>query len=199
MNINQYQEVYQLLNSDIEPNDKACAFYGIVKGMEVEDVKTKVPFRKVLNFYNVNKLIKQVPIYAWYRIGWKFYFLDLNFSQYTAADVIALRAYFANEDEMVSNLHKIMALLTKRKNKSVDYFNELSEKIKDKVSVSKAYTIGVFFCENYNEVQLLKTLTKRMQKVNNKLQKLQQKKSGGVISRLSTAWQKVIGRIGSSF
>jgi len=198
MNINQYQEVYQLLNSDIEPNEKACAFYAIINDMEVEEVKTKVPFRKVLKYYNVNKHIKQVPIYAWYRIGWKLYFLDLNFSQYTAADVIALRAYFASETEMVSNLHKIMALLTKRKNKSVDYFNELSEKIKDKVSVSKAYSIGVFFCENYSETQLLKTLTKRMKKVNNKLEKLQQKKSEGVISKLSTAWQKAIGRVGSS-
>jgi chaperonin cofactor prefoldin len=170
-----------------------------MKDMEVEDVKNSVPFVKVLKYYNVNKHIKQVPIYAWYRIGWRFYFLDLNFSQYTAADVIALRAYFASEDEMVSNLHKVMALLTKRKDKSVEYFNKLSEKIKDKVSVSKAYTIGVFFCKNYSETEVLKRLTKRMEKVNSELRKLQQKKSQGVISRLSTRWQRVIGRIGNLY
>lgn len=198
MKINQYQEVYELLNSDMPDMEKACAFYSVVKKVDFDHVKDRVPIKKVLKFYRKFNGIKPAIIYGWYWIGWKLYRFDLNFSEYTAADVIALRSYFASEKELVNNLHKVVALVTIRKDKSLEHFENLSEKILKRMNVNKAYALSVFFCENYSEERQLIMLTKRLQKVNKKLTNIQQSKSGSVTSRLSTLWQKAIGRIGTT-
>lgn len=177
MKIKQYQEVYKLTKSDIPELEKAYHFYAIMKGKEYEDVE-HLPINKVLKFY-AKKLQKPsnntvIPIY---RIGLRFYRLNLNITHNTAQDNMAVISFCASEDSMVENLHNILATMTRRtkkQRKSAVHFERLANKIRNKVSWKVAYNLAGFFLTNYNETTILKRLTQMQKNTNTQLERLLQ-------------------------
>lgn len=174
MNIKQYQELYRVLSQDLPELDKACYYYGIMKGMDYEDVCEKIPVAKVLKFYSKFKGIQKKPFFGIYRIGWKFYRIKLDITNNTVDENVSIQSLASNQDETINNLHLILATMTKRKNKSAKYLNQLADKIQKNVSIGMAYSLTVFFLKVYSRENLLKHLTTRLQKVNKELETILQ-------------------------
>jgi len=175
MKIHEYQQVYKLLNDNsIEPNDKAVGFWSILKGEDFEEVRKKVPLNKLHNYMKKWKGIKPSPVFMWYRIGWKFYRLNLNPHSNTSEDTTNVIALAANEESLMENIHKIMATFTRRKNRSSEYYIELSEKIRQHVTINKALALAGFFLTSYEmeRKRELMSLTKKMKKINRELEQM---------------------------
>lgn len=164
-----------MMQSDISELDKAYHFYAIMKGKEFEEVET-ITINKVLNYYkskNVN--IHAIPMYAIYRLGWWFKRLNLNITHNTASDNMAIMAFCSNEDELIENLHKVLATMTRRthkQRKSGRYFDNLSNRIQNEVNVNVAYSMAVFFLKHYNKDAILQRLTTSLEKITKKLERL---------------------------
>jgi hypothetical protein len=198
MKIGQYQEVYSILTDEsIQPIDKACAFYAKLNNMDFDTVVSDVPIREVLNFFASEKEIKPSTIFMWYRIGWRFYRLNLNANSRTEGDIISIKALAANEESLVENLHKIMSIYTVRKDRSVEHYEKLALKIQKHITVGKALALTVFFCQNLEDMRLktLKRLTKKLTKITSELKQMKSQPAG---LASSTVWQKVTGKSGTT-
>ena len=173
MKIKQYQLLYEMLESDIPELDKAYHFYAIMKGQEYND---DLPISKVLDYYQNKQVnLNTSGFIPYYRIGWKLYRLNLNITHNSASDNMAIIAFCANKNELMANLHKVLATMTKRtqaQRKDAKYFDWLSNKIKENISVNVAYSAAIFFLKHYSHTEILKRLTTQMQKVNKKLEAL---------------------------
>jgi len=172
MKIYQYQQVYKILrDDDLQPIEKALWFWSILKKVSYEKAEAEVPLNKLTEFFK-RKDIQPSPFFAWYRIGWRIYRVQLDAFKCTSGDINGALALGVDEESLVSNIHEIMATYTIRKDKSREYHKKLSEKIKYNVDAGKALSIAGFFLTNYEGTRekLLKILTNRMQKINQKLQ-----------------------------
>lgn len=170
MKIKQYQELYRVLSQDLPELDKACYYYGIMKGIDYDEVCETVPVSKVLKFYGNFKGIQKKPFFGIYRIGWKFYRVNLDITNNTVDENVSIQSLASNQDDTINNLHLILATMTKRKNKSSKYLNQLAEKIQNNISIGMAYSLTVFFLKVYSKDNLLKHLTARLQKVNKEME-----------------------------
>ena len=86
-----------------------------------------------------------------------------------------MKALAVNEDSLVENLHEIMATYTIRKDRSREKHKELAENIRQNVDVGKALAVAYFFLNSYEQLKETKLkrlikLTKKMEKINKKLQ-----------------------------
>jgi hypothetical protein len=178
MKIYQYQQVYKILKSDIPELDKACHFYAILKNKPYEEVEN-IPIKKVLDFYKKDHLgVKNKHVKPIYRIGFRFYRINLDVLYNTTSDNISVIAFCANEDALTENLHKILATMTRRtakQRKSGAYFDKLASKIQKKVNWEVAYNLAIFFSKHYNRIKILKELTARQSKINKELSQLLKK------------------------
>ena len=171
MKIKQYQEVYKLLTQDMDDVKKMCVYYTITHNLDYDYVYNNIAQRDLIKNYKKFKSIKQSPIFSWYRIGWKFYRTKLDVLNNTAEDNISIQSLCANENEIIENAHKVMSIMTRRKDKSAAYYEKLAERIKDNVDMSKAYALAVFFFKLYNDIEnrTMIDLTKNLKKVTTKL------------------------------
>ena len=169
MKIKQYQELYRVLSQDLPELDKACYYYGIMHNLDYDYVCENIPVAKVLRFYGEFKGIQKKSVFSIYRIGWKFYRINLNISENTVDENVSIQSLASGQDDTIANLHVILATMTKRKDKSAKYLNALAEKIQKNVTIDLAYSLTIFFLKVYNKENLLKLMTARLKKVNKEL------------------------------
>jgi len=169
MNIDKYQQLYLLNQTDISEMEKHYHYYSIIKNKTFDEVSA-LPIAKILKIPTY--VLNPKMIFPYYRIGWRFYKINLNILHNIASDNMAVIAFGCNESSLVENLHKILATITKRKNRSPEYFEQLAEKIKAKVNINFAYGVTVFFLNNYSIENMTKIMTKQMLMITQKIRKL---------------------------
>jgi len=159
ISIKQFVEVSNLVQSGLEDIDLKVKLMSIFSG-EPEDYFLK------LNYKEFNKLCNSVAfmndlnisgklIYNFKIDGIKF-IVNPNVSDLSTAEYIDLLNYMGSKDKVKDNLHKILAIFIKPKHKWFGlkkvYMRrgEVAEILLNKMPITIAYPLSVFFCELLN-------------------------------------------------
>jgi len=152
MSIKDFQETYQLSDGTLESKIKAVAF---ITGMTIEEVEN-------LPIEQFKKLGKGLEFPELKDDGYKPVLrlkgLKLisasTIKELTAGEFVDLTHYTKDQESIIENLHKILAIFYKPKygwfNKKKYTRAEVSDKILNEVDIKDAYGYSVFFLKSWN-------------------------------------------------
>jgi hypothetical protein len=191
VSVGQYQQIDIILRSDLLPLDKELHIYSILFGRPVEWFE-ELPLSELVKYRQRTEFLKELPkdiLTARVKVAQRRYQLTLNIESLTGGDFIDLTTYTKNKDEIIENMHKLLAIFMKPV-KPWYYFGKMNVPLKEREAdakrmvMSDAYPLTLFFCKVLNNLPtamqdyLKKELDKLIKMVRKELKKKDSKSTG---------------------
>ncbi len=159
LNINQFIELRAALEMrDVEALDRNVLIVSALLNKSVEWVEEHLRLQDLTEIIAQCKFTAQLPSekpikYFWLNgTLWK---CDLHVNKILPAQYIDLSLITKSEDEIIDNLHKIMAIFCRpiwQGKYNSDKANKHAEVFYKKMNSEVAYSLAVFFCNLYTEL-----------------------------------------------
>ncbi len=172
--IGQFAELYPVLNSKQDKVTKTLSILSVISGTPIDDLKkikntteSLLKLRTSLAFLNtLGQLEEEAPTPSFY-IGSRRFSYSPNLHEMTAGQYITLTELLKGVSEdhgkLYNRLHTILACLIKEDQRNelgqwveVDWdgddFAANAELFRERLTMDKAYPLGVFFCKVWREL-----------------------------------------------
>jgi hypothetical protein len=172
MKIHQFQEIYKIVKSEEDEIIRLCKTVAVLHGGTHEKYLEMTP-RELLK-YNVSFSAPEGKAKNSVRIGKRKFFSSTLVSEINAAEFIDLTEFTKSEEDIILNLHNILAVFYK----DTSWFKKLDraktgELFLKEMDAEVAYPLAVFFCNL--SVAFSKTMIHSLRKQEARLVKKQRK------------------------
>ena len=160
--VGRFAELYPVLTSDGKLVERVPALISVLSGLPLDDIKTisigdYKRIAKHLEFLNEFQGLKEMP--DTFKIDGQRYHINTNINKMTGAQYMDLMHFLKecnnNDFLIIQNLHKILSCVIvpderkafgwKKGKYNGERHQEISEAIRDKMSIKYAYPIALFF------------------------------------------------------